>query len=125
LGKYVAAENKFYVEDPAHPGTFLPPSTPGSGEQIETANVILDVPRMSAFKPGAGSAVVDMKWVLYFKRPTFFRDYVQSIDIGYSAPPSTRSGAQPPQQVNIERTGFFSVGTASVGQRVMLPIIKR
>jgi hypothetical protein len=125
LGKYVASENKFYVEDPAHPGTFLPPSTPGSGEPIETANVILDVPQMSAFKPGAGSAVVDMTWVLYFKRPTFLKDYVQSIDIGYTTPSSARAGAQPPQQVIIERTGFFSVGTASVGQRVMLPLVKR
>ena len=80
---------------------------------------------MSAFEPGAGSAVVDMKWVLYFKRPTFLKDYVQSIDIGYAAPPIDSAGAQSAQQVIIERTGFFRVGAVSIGQRVVLPLVKR
>jgi hypothetical protein len=35
------------------------------------------------------------------------------------------AGAQSPQQVIIECTSFFSVGTVSVGQRVMLPIVRR
>jgi hypothetical protein len=35
------------------------------------------------------------------------------------------AGAHAPQQVIIERTGFFSVGTVSVGQRIMLPLVRR
>jgi hypothetical protein len=129
VGRYVKAENKVYVEDPANPGTFLPPGTPGSGSPIETANVILDVPHMP--QPSVAistSSVLDIKWILYFKPPTFNKDYVQSINIRYNSPPGTSSGAagelRTPQQVIIE-TGFFRVGALSVGQRVMLPVIRR
>src|SRR5262249_4836752 len=88
LAKYVAAENKVYVEDPDPPGTFLPGITPGSGPPIETANVILDVPHMTIFHPGGASAVLEVKWPLSFKPPTFLKDYVQSINIGYTLPPA-------------------------------------
>jgi hypothetical protein len=124
LGKYVAAENKVYVEDPDHPGTFLPGSPPGAGQPIQTKYVILDVPKMRVFSPPDGSsAVVDIVWNLTFKPPTFLNDYVQSIDIAYKSQPAARSSA--PQQGIIERTGFFRVGALSVGNRTLLPLVRR
>jgi hypothetical protein len=66
---------------------------------------------------------------LYFKPPTFNKDYTQSINIVYKSSASVSSSAADklrgaPQQTSVE-TGFFRVGTASVGQRVMLPVIRR
>jgi len=109
-GKYVAAENRVYVEDPAHPGSFPVGFTPGTGQPIETPFVILNVPNMKIHAHGTGSPVLDIDWPIVFKETTKFQDFTQSINIVYD---------------DGQETGFFNVGFASLDYRLYLPTVNR
>jgi hypothetical protein len=111
MGRYIAAQNQVFVEDPNNPGqVFLGPFTPGTGSAIATQNVILNVPKMRVVSHGGGSAVLDVDWVISFRMPTMFRDYKQQINILYD---------------NGQQTGFFQTGVASLDYRMYLPTITK
>jgi hypothetical protein len=63
---------------------------------------------MSVVNHGAGSAALDINWVLAFDDETLFQQYTQSLNILYD-------GGQ--------ATGFFEVGSVFVGQGTFLPAI--
>jgi hypothetical protein len=109
LRRYVASENKVYVEDPDNPGVFLPGVTPGPGApSVTTRFVTLEAGRMSITAHGAGSAALDIRWVLIFQEPALNQQYVQSLNILYD---------------DGQATGFFDVGRAVGGQELFLPLV--
>ncbi len=110
FGKYVAAEDKVYVEDPDHPGTFVGGAKPGVGASIDTKFISLLVPKMQTTNHGIGSPAFDIKWVIEFKRPTFMRGYNQLLNIVYD---------------NNKSTGFVRTGRLFVGSQVFLPALRR
>ena len=64
---------------------------------------------------GPGSPALDIKWVLDFRAPTFFKTYAQLLNIIYKPEP----GATEPQQ-----TDFFQVGSVNViAAQIALPLI--
>jgi hypothetical protein len=109
-GRYVAAENNVYVENPDQPGTFLPPVTPGVDAPLETRYIILNTPAMAVRSHGPGSAVLDIDWVMSFRPPTMLQDFAQSINIVYD------DGSQ---------TGFFQTGVASLDYRTYFPTLHK
>lgn len=133
LAKYVATDaqgnaiHKVFVEDPDHPGTFLPGVTPGPGAiPISTKYVTLHVEQMEIRQPSTSSPVLDITWPLVFEAPSLLQDYEQSINIGYAKEPGRGLRAPDSEQMTVEFTGFFKVGElATVGGRTMLPIIRR
>jgi hypothetical protein len=110
LGRYVAAENKVYVENPDQPGVFLPPVTPGVDAPLETRYIILNTPAMAVRSHGPGSAVLDIDWVMSFRPPTMMQDFAQSINIVYD---------------NGSQTGFFQTGVASLDYRTYFPTLRK
>ncbi len=124
LGRYVAAENKVYVENPANPGTFLSPSTPGSGPPIETTNVVLDVPKMSIRSPGGSSAVLDIDWVLYFKQPTI-HERLCAIDRHPLQDAIRQRRHRAPADRSSSIPGSSASARVSVGHRTQTAIIVR
>jgi hypothetical protein len=109
FGKYVRTEDKVYVENPDSPGTFLGGETPGAGAPIETSLISLDVPNMQTTNHGTGSPALEIKWSIFFKRPTFLHSYVQLLNIVYD---------------NGQSTGFVQTGTVFVGSQVFLPAVR-
>ena len=63
---------------------------------------------MSTTNHGAPSATLDVNWSLIFEDATFFKHYIQAINI-------VHDGGQ--------ETGFFQVGTVYVGSQIHLPIV--
>ena len=77
--------------------------------------MILHVDQMVITKLGPGSPALDIKWVLDFRAPTFFKTYAQLLNIIYKPEP----GATEPQQ-----TDFFQVGSVNViAAQIALPLI--
>ncbi|MFN8474989.1 MAG: hypothetical protein U0822_22585 [Anaerolineae bacterium] len=113
-GRYVAAENKIYVEDPDNPGTWLGGIAPGTpGATITTKNVILHVDQVIVEHHGPGSPALDITWVLDFRGPTFLQTYTQLLNIIYL----DELGAPQP-------TDFFAVGSINVvAAQIALPLI--
>jgi hypothetical protein len=120
LARYVAAEDKVYVENPDAPGTYLDGERPGSGAAVETRHVSLLVPRMSIAGHGSGGAALDVNWVLSFKELEWGEQYIQSINIIYASPGQQRS-----DEGIAAETSFFQVGQFAVGDRTFLPIVGR
>jgi hypothetical protein len=116
LGRYVAAENKVYLEDADRPGEWLGGLTPGAAGSIETRFVSLDVGQLRITSHGAGSAALDIDWPIAFKQPAYGRVYTQAINIVYREGTAQRATSQ---------TGFFGVGQAQVGDRQYLPLVVR
>ena len=110
LGKYVAASNKVFVENTAQSGVFLGGFQPGVGQPVETANVTFYVNRIRVRPHGAGSAVLDIDWVMSFKEPLLFQDVKQMINIVYD---------------DGQSTGFFETGLLSFDYRAYLPVVTR
>ena len=109
LARYIVAENKVYVQDPDQPGIFLPGVTPGPGSpNLFTRFVTLETPKVRVISHGANSPTVDVQWALIFEDAAFFQRYDQSVKLVYS-------GGQ--------ATGFFKVGTVTIGGGGYLPII--
>jgi hypothetical protein len=109
LARYVRSENKVYVQDPDHPGVFLPGVTPGAGApSIPGRFVTLVTPSMSIVNHGAGSAALDIRWMLIFEDATFLQTYTQAINL------LSDDG---------QSTGFFTVGDLFVGHQSFLPTL--
>lgn len=110
-GKYVAAEDKVYVEDPAHPGTFLGGVKPGSNTSpIATAIATLYVANMRVHAHGNSSPALDIDWSISFNTQTMFQDLKQMINIVYD---------------DGQATGFFETGVLSFDYRIYMPAIQR
>lgn len=110
-GKYVAAEDNLYVENPDQPGTFLGGVKPGSTTPpIETAIATLYVADMRVRAHGNSSPVLDIDWIISFKEPTMFQDLKQMINIVYD---------------DGKATGFFETGVLSFDYRIYMPVVQR
>jgi hypothetical protein len=108
LGRYVADENKVYVEDPTRPGTFFPGVTPGSGGPVDTANAVLYTADMVIRNHGPGSPALDIDWIISFKDTTKNQDFAQMINIIYDD----------------SETGFFETGLLSFDLRSYLSAVR-
>ncbi len=116
VGRYVAAENKIYIQDPDHPDQWLGGETPGPGASpIQTKYVNVHVDQMEIAKHGPGSPAVDIKWVLDFRPPAQLQEYGQFLDIFYKD-----------EQNMTQSTDFFEVGSVRVATNTInLPGISR
>jgi len=113
-GRYVAAEDKVYLEDPDNPGTWLGGIQIGTGSPIETRHTTLYVDRMTKTSHGPESAALDIEWVIGFKRPLLGKTLVQSLNLLYN----TESG--------VEESGPFQVGSLNVAvDQIVLPLISK
>lgn len=109
-GKYVAASNQVFIEDPEQPGSFLGGFQPGAGQPIETSNVTFYIDQMRIRPHGAGSAALDIDWVMSFKDTLLLQDVKQMIKIVYA---------------DGQSTGFFETGLLSFDYRMYLPMVAR
>ncbi len=110
-GKYIAAENKVYVEDPEQPGTLLGGLRPGSNvAPLETAIATLYVADMRVRSHGPNSPALDIDWIISFKEATMFQDLRQMINIVYD---------------DGHETGFFETGLLSFDYRIYLPTVAK
>jgi len=113
-GRYVAAEDKVYLEDPDNPGTWLGGTLIGTGNPIETRYTTLYVDRMTKTSHGPESAALDIEWVIGFKRPLLGKTLVQSLNLVEN----TDNGPQ--------ESGPFQVGSLNVAvERLSLPLISK
>ena len=114
-GSYVAADNTFVMLDPANPnGPPIGSGTPGTAATFENAYVKMHLAEMSVASHSVESAALDMHWVLEFGQKTLYQNYNQSLNIIYRTGPSTTA-----------ETGFFRVGSVSVGSQIFLPLVER
>jgi len=113
FARYAISDNLIYVQDPERPGNFYPPVTPGTNvSNINTPFVTVEPSKIKVTDHGAPSAALDITWSLIFEDATFFKEYVQAINVVYND--GATSGRE---------TGFFQVGTVYVGSRVYLPVV--
>lgn len=109
-GKYVAAEDKVYVENPNQPGTFVGGVKPGSSTApIATTIATLYVANMRVRSHGDSSPALDIDWLISFNEPTMFQDLKQMINIVYD---------------DGKTTGFFETGVLSFDYRAYMPVVK-
>jgi hypothetical protein len=106
LGKYVKAEDRFYIANEA--GQFEGPYQAGTGAVLETPFVLVNLPQMRVRAHGFASPALDIDWVMSFRSTTMLQDFSQQINIIYA-------DRQP--------TGFFETGLVSLDYRVYSPLV--
>lgn len=114
-GRYVAADDKVYLEDPDHPGTWLGGIPIGTaGGVIDSRYATLYVESMTETAHGPESPALDIQWVIGFKRPLLGKTLVQSLNLVSN----TDSGPQ--------ESGPFQVGSLNVAvEQIVLPLLSR